>query len=255
MTDARRFGALSALPQPFEQAQLGFPAWRATADGTPGADAVAALVAAARADGVGLVTCRLPEGDSAVSVFAAAGFYPVEVLLTFEALLPAATPMPAGIRAACEADISACRAIAAVSFRSDRFHADPAIDDSAADRLKAQWIENAVRGRADTVLVAETDGAVDGFNACLLSGETAVIDLIAVHPDAQGRGIGKALVAGALAAYAGRARTLRVGTQEDNLASRQLYARFGMSVAGRQVTLHWTDRANVTPSSGLATPA
>jgi len=252
LTDARRIGAVAAVPQPFEEALLGMLVWRVTVDGAARPDDVAALAVSVRVEGVGLAMCRLADGDPAIPLFMAAGFRVVEVLLTHQAPLEAAAEVPAGIRVASEADIAACRAIAAASFRFDRFHADPAIDDSAADAQKAQWIENAVRGRADTVLVAETDGAVSGFNACHLRGETAVIDLIAVHPEAQGRGIGHTLVAGAFAHYAGRARVLQVGTQEDNRASRRLYERFGFAPVTRQVTLHWTPGAEKVASPSAA---
>jgi len=235
-----RAGAVAVARQPFEEALLERPVWRVSIDGAVQSEDVAALAVSLRLDGIGLAMCRLPEGDPAIPLLAAAGFRPVEALLTFEGPLSDDAEMPAGVRAASEADVTDCRAIAATAFCFDRFHTDPAIDDGAADALKAQWIENDLRGRADAVLVAETDGALAGFNACLMSGETAVIDLIAVKPAAQARGIGRALVAGALAHYGGRARTLRVGTQETNHASRRLYEAFGLQVVARAVTLHWT---------------
>jgi len=240
MTDARSLGALTAIPQPFEEALLQTPVWRVLVDGTPDAHDIAALAVATRVEQVGLAMCRLDEGDPAIELFSAAGFRPVEVLLTYDAPLPAAAVMPAGVRTAVESDIADCRAVAAASFRFDRFHTDTVIDHATADSLKAQWVENALRGRADAVLVAEREGTIAGFNACLLTPGAAVIDLIAVRPHAQGAGIGRMLVSGAFAHFAGRAPVLRVGTQEDNHASCRLYESFGMEVVRRQVTLHWT---------------
>jgi ribosomal protein S18 acetylase RimI-like enzyme len=99
-------------------------------------------------------------------------------------------------------------------------------------------MRNACAGRADAVLVAREGGRVVGFNACLLNGDRAVIDLIAVAETAQGRGCGRKLVDGALACYAGKATEMRVGTQSRNLASLALYRACGFAVVETAMTLH-----------------
>ena len=108
-----------------------------------------------------------------------------------------------------------------------------------ADRLKETWVRNSAAGRADAMLVAREDGRVVGFNACMRSGEAAVIDLIGVAPEAQGRGHGRALVEGALAHYAAAgAGEMTVGTQSKNVASLALYQACGFRVRSSQFTLH-----------------
>ncbi len=240
MSSIDSFGALTVKPQPFEAGILKMAVWRVLPAGAPSPEDAAALVAGARRHQVGLAVCRLAEGDPWQVSLCATGFRLVETLITYEGEIPGAAAMPDGVRTATPADIPACRDIAKAAFRNDRFHAEPAIDDADADAIKAQWIENAISGRADTVLVAEVDGAVAGFNACLQDGEAAVIDLIGVAPSAQGRGVGAALLAAASAVYAGRARVLRAGTQADNTASCRLYDAAGMAPVARQTTLHWT---------------
>ena len=221
----------------FEASFLGFPVWRLRA-----ADLAAEAVALARRKGVGLISCRLPE-TAAVAGLEKAGFQLVEVLVTLSRPVRG-RDMPENISLSDHSDgeAEACARIGRSAFVFDRFHADPRIDNAAADALKGSWVANSVRGRADCVLLhREEEGLVSGFNACLFNAgaREAVIDLIGIDPAFQRRGIGSRLIDGMDAHYAGRAETLRLGTQLANEASIAFYLRNGFREVKREQTWHW----------------
>lgn len=193
----------------------------------------------ARSDGVKLVTCRVPESERAtVAALQSCGFAVVECLLTLGRPLDSFGKMPARVRFARQEDGDAVSQIGASTFRFDRFHADQRLPNAAADRLKATWAKNSVTGRANAVFVAEADGGIAGFNACLLRGDTAVIDLIGVANGMQRQGLGRDLVAASLAYYTGKANRMIVGTQSANHASLALYQSAGFRVESSAFTLH-----------------
>ncbi|MEQ9491114.1 MAG: GNAT family N-acetyltransferase [Alphaproteobacteria bacterium] len=214
---------------PFEAEYLDGPVYRLT-----GPAEAAQAVRFGQQAGAALISCRT---NTDLSM---AGFRKIETLVTLETetLLEARAPAGFTVRDATPADIDSCRAIAIAELRQNRFHADPEIDNAAADALRAAWIENAIRGRADRVLVACIGDKVVGFNALLRRNDAIVIDLIAVAGSAQGRGIG-----GALVASIGQGESvsrIRVGTQAANTASLAFYKRLGFNETDRQDTWHWT---------------
>jgi ribosomal protein S18 acetylase RimI-like enzyme len=190
--------------------------------------------------GYGFISCRRREDDiETLIALQSSGFHLVECLLTLERSLGAdEVDMPTPIDRAAAADADGCAAIGGTAFQHDRFHSDPNISTVAANRLKAQWAANAVGGRADAVFVSRNNGRVIGFNACLLRGDTAIIDLIGVAPEQHGQGLGRSLVQAAIAYYAKRARRLVVGTQSRNYRSLALYQGQGFRVKDSAFTLH-----------------
>lgn len=227
--------------QAFETGVLGVPVGRLALADTDAAAEVAAMAEDWRRDGVWLVSCRVPEKTPAIAALNGAGFKAVETLVTFRQNLKP-HPMPAGVEIAGPADADACVAVAGRVFVNDRLHRDLRVPDAAADKVRAQWIRNDLGGRGDASFLVRAAGAVAGFNLCLLDGNEAVIDLIAVDTGRQAQGLGRALVEGALAHYGGRAATMRVGTQADNLPSIRLYRGTGFVEADRRITLHWINR-------------
>jgi len=65
-----------------------------------------------------------------------------------------------------------------------------------------------------------------------------VIDLVAVAPDAQGRGVGTALVTAFVREASPNSDVLRVGTQIANVPSLRLYTRLGFRIAGSAFVMH-----------------
>ncbi len=188
-----------------------------------------------------LVSIRInAERVDLVMKFQSLGFRVIENLITLNTRLLKSEDnfFPPEIRQANEKDESILRQLAATAFSFDRFHKDPEINSALADQLKSDWIANALNGRSDIVFVYEAAKRIVGFNACLLSGNTASIDLIAVDPKFQGRGVGRQLVSTSQKYYSNFAERMLVGTQSSNISSMNLYHGLGFSVSKSEFTLH-----------------
>jgi dTDP-4-amino-4,6-dideoxy-D-galactose acyltransferase len=150
------------------------------------------------------------------------------------------------VRPAIGADIDALAGIASVSHRDTRFHADRHFNSARCDRLYEVWIENSCRGFADVVLVAEdVNGRLAGYVTCHKSTGTdrGHIGLFAVGADAQGRGVGSALLQGALDwCQASDVREMTVATQLRNLRAVQFYARRGLLLTSAALWFHFWPR-------------
>jgi ribosomal protein S18 acetylase RimI-like enzyme len=229
---------VKATAQPFEAEFVGGPVYRLTPNGAW--HELEATVGRLVGEGAHLVMCRVPESEEAgARALLDAGFLEVEQLLTLRRTLPSTYAMPPGVDDGTPSDRDACAELGRTCFRYDRFHADPRIRDASADALKAAWSVNSLMGRADRALVFRDEGRVLGFNYCMRREGDAVIDLIAVAAEARGRGIGRALVRGAFAAYAGVLPAMRVSTQESNTPSTALYLSEGFERFTLERTFHY----------------
>jgi dTDP-4-amino-4,6-dideoxy-D-galactose acyltransferase len=150
------------------------------------------------------------------------------------------------VRPPREEDIPALRAIAAAAYRFDRFHADPALPPALADRLYADWIENAVRGHDDHVFVATLDGLPAGFMTARINPETTQalgvtvgkIWLVGVSEAARGRGVAPALMADARRWFGQQGcDVIEVGTQLRNTPALKFYTRCGFSPQNALIAL------------------
>lgn len=228
----------------FEQQFLGGSSWRLSVRADAGRADIAEALAAVRVEaaeaGVALLSCRIAaDFAAAAAALEETRFRRVERLLTFRRnILPLPT-VPWPIDDFRPEDHAICIDIARTAFSYDRFHADPLIDNHGADALKAAWVANGIKGRASRTLVVHDEERTSGFVLCLEHGGEAVIDLIAVAQNARKRGLGSALVAGALAAFDGTATTMRAGTQTTNIGSIGLYLRMGFKVAEEAFTYHF----------------
>ena len=227
-------------PQPFDTEILGGPVYRAEVTSVA---QVPFLGASIPKDAI-LVSARVPPNWSNV-MEATTEFREIERLVSFECPLTPADggPLPEGIRRACREDANACADIAGRCFSFDRLHTDPWINTNKADESKRTWALNNILWRAEANFVAEFRGRIVGFNLCRQGGDWALIDLIAVAPEAQGLGLGKTLVRAAIVYFAERVPVLRVGTQIANEASIAIYAANGFTQSEEMVTYHWTPGA------------
>jgi ribosomal protein S18 acetylase RimI-like enzyme len=126
--------------------------------------------------------------------------------------------------------------IAAQAFRLSRFHLDPDVPDEVAVRIKRDWAQAYLDGtRGEGALVAEVDGRAVGFLGVVASGDVRVIDLIAVSPEAQCRGMGGTLVRRLCSEWSGR---VEVGTQTANEAGIRFYERLGFETVRTAYDLH-----------------
>ncbi len=147
---------------------------------------------------------------------------------------------PPGIREATPDDEGDVVKIAKEAFRDDRFHKDSKIGANAAAAVKGKWARNFFSGaRGDRMFIATDDeGNVGGFILLIDSGSSTVIDLVAVAPHAQRRGLGERLVAAVIESAGLRTERVLVGTQITNSASVRLYSRLGFSLVSSSHVLH-----------------
>ncbi|OWF82484.1 TDP-D-fucosamine acetyltransferase [Yersinia kristensenii] len=145
-------------------------------------------------------------------------------------------------RVATAADISLLRSVAAGAFALSRFRA-PWYDPQDSGRFYALWAEKAVLGTFDhqCLLVMDTSGQPAGFVTLRdLQDGSARIGLLAVFPEAQGKGIGSSLMSAAKQwCHNHGLHQLRVATQMSNIAALRLYIRSGASI---ESTAYWLCR-------------
>lgn len=173
-----------------------------------------------------------------------AGFAVVDVSIAFEWIAEPRWPETAARVELVRPDQHAAMAdIAARSFTKSRFHLDSRVGAEMAGLIKRRWIENYCLGRRGSGLyAAEIDGAPAGFLAVIAARDgnrtSAVIDLIAVDPACQGKGVGGALVRRFVDDWRSQVSALRVGTQAANISSMRFYETVGFRAAESSLVLH-----------------
>jgi ribosomal protein S18 acetylase RimI-like enzyme len=140
--------------------------------------------------------------------------------------------------------------IAEESFRDGHFYSDIGVSLESCRTVYSEWTRNSCRGRADAVLVVDSEDGPAGFITCLIDPELrsigirrGIIELVAVHPCRQHMGVGRRLVSGALQWFAASGVTeVEVGTQVSNVAAGSLYLNQGFRPACYRHTFHrWLD--------------
>ncbi|MEW5959537.1 MAG: GNAT family N-acetyltransferase, partial [Chloroflexota bacterium] len=88
----------------------------------------------------------------------------------------------------------------------------------------------------DSLMLAEINGQVVGYEWCEIHPRQAHLNRLAVHPDYQGRGIGAQLLHRALSDVRARGvHKITLNTQEHNHRSIALYQRFGFELTGQRL--------------------
>jgi len=147
------------------------------------------------------------------------------------------------LRPAQNGDIAELEAIARISHTASRYYEDPEFPRAGCDLLYATWIRRSVQGfLADAVLVTAADGHAVGYITCKRESKHANrgwIDLVGVSPAAQGRGLGTALVNGAVEWFleCGLEEVLVV-TQGRNTRAQKLYKSCGFLPRHSQSWFH-----------------
>jgi dTDP-4-amino-4,6-dideoxy-D-galactose acyltransferase len=181
-----------------------------------------------------------PDDPTTVEIAEQHGYHLADVRLTFERDLKSQILNPKSdiIRPALPSDIPALRAIARASHTDTRFFFDPHFPREKCHALYETWIESSVHGFADKVLTGTGgEGEVAGYITCHLT--TPRIGLIAVSPNYQSKGLGRALVESALAFFHSRgAARVSVVTQGRNLAAQRLYTRCSFLPARLELYYH-----------------
>lgn len=133
--------------------------------------------------------------------------------------------------------------IAASCFKYSRFHLDPLIPMSIANKIKRRWVGSYLDGkRGERLFVALKGDRPVGFIAVLTAefrGEPhCTIDLVGVSLDHQGQGVGAALMQCFLAYCEGQNEPACVGTQAANIPSLGFYARAGFVPVASSYVFH-----------------
>jgi GNAT superfamily N-acetyltransferase len=234
---------------PLDEARWGVPTAKAggvTAAGLP------AALEFCRARKVAFLIARCAAGDlPAAQALEAAGGRLMDTLVHWARDLggvPAADAGAPALRPARADEAPAVEALARVAFAGygGHYHADPRLDRARCDAVYTDWARRSVLDRAvaDAVLVAEGEGRLLAF-ATLRRGPAGEGEgvLFGVAPEAQGRGLYRALMLGGMAWCAAQGRSrMHVSTQVTNLAVQRVWARLGFEPARAEYTFHlWLD--------------
>jgi GNAT superfamily N-acetyltransferase len=168
------------------------------------------------------------------------GFHLIDTNLGFSKTLSVYTaPRDAHVRLASVADRSDVIDLASSCFKMDRFHRDPEIDPSLADKLKGAWVENYFSGkRGEAMVVAEEGQSIVGFLLLLKQGETLIIDLVGVSENSRKKGLAGAMCRFCEGLFPDCKRIL-VGTQAVNSASILFYQKNGFQLFHTTSVYHY----------------
>lgn len=186
------------------------------------------------------VSVRFDTRDTClIEAFQANGFLKVDSISTYTLQVDqeATRSSQENVRLSQPLDAGQVAEISRVAFTADRFHSDPLIPKELADNLHAEWGHNSVLGKAaDVVIVAFDKEKILSFVTCkvnqdlfnLTGYKLGTIVLVATAPEAQGQGLGKATVKGALNWFAEQGcHCVEVGTQSSNIGAKKLYEGLG----------------------------
>jgi ribosomal protein S18 acetylase RimI-like enzyme len=169
------------------------------------------------------------------------GFMLIDTSTTFDKPFTSDTPLSGinTVRFATPDDATGTEQAARESFVYSRFHQDPLIPHEIANEIKAVWVGNFFRGkRGHAMIVAEVAGEIAGFLQLLYKGDSLVIDLIAVRPAYQRRGIARDMIAYAQS-HCPPHQTVIVTTQLINIPSMRLYESLGFRMMNAQHIFHY----------------
>ncbi|MGE3316489.1 MAG: N-acetyltransferase family protein [Planctomycetaceae bacterium] len=180
------------------------------------------------------------------------GFHLIDTSVQFDAFEKQIVFLPEqdgnSFREATPEDRKAVVDIARRSFRFSRFHLDTQIPNELANQIKGAWTENYFNGkRGDRMVVAEREGQIVGFLLTMPQGPVnRSIDLIAVDPKFQGRGVARGMIRTEIETLPlpkydidSKDRWHLVGTQLANSASIALYQKLGFILTGSQYVFHF----------------
>lgn len=174
------------------------------------------------------------------------GFYVVDVNLIFDwapPLINSRIQTPLVVREAKNSDRAHVLAIASKSFLYSRFHLDPQIPKTLANKIKKSWVDNYFSGeRGERMFVALLGSRVVGFLTVLQSKNdnrnTRLIDLVAVDKNYWTKGCGERLVKHFITEGIKNKWRMRVGTQAANIPSIRLYEKCGFRLRESNYVLH-----------------
>jgi len=174
------------------------------------------------------------EDHKTAQAFEAAGFAQIEIARTYcKKSKQAAADIR--IREAKESDCFPLQEIASRAFQQSRFHLDQNFRPETAAAIKRAWVENYFMGkRGDRMVVVTEGGQSVGFMLLVEKKNKTLVDLIAVDPEFQGRGLGRALLAEA----SSKKGIVFAGTQKANSKACYLYETNGFVISKEEFVYH-----------------
>lgn len=178
-----------------------------------------------------LVQVKVPADQSdSIDTLYQLGFRLVEGEMDFVLNLGESDLKPSQHQLATERDIVRVSLLAGSAFQLSRFRA-PWYQPRDSGRFYALWAEKAILGTFDTqcLILNDSDGRLLGFVTLrLIEPGIARVGLLAVEPQATGRGVGKMLINAARhwCLESGIVQ-LKVATQTGNIAALNLYRSSG----------------------------
>lgn len=171
-----------------------------------------------------------------------------DTLVYFEAEVVETTPiaLARGLvhRLLSSRDAVKVEALARAAFKDyvGHYHADSRLSREAADETYASWAHRSCGGppTADAAIGVEDEkGEIIGFITLKRSGELASIELNAVSPAYQRRGIYAGLVGLSMNwALKHSCRRISVSTQLNNVSAQKVWCRYGFEPIRSYYTLH-----------------
>ncbi len=216
-------------------------------------DALPAILEFCRSNEARLLIARCLTSElSAVQAMEREGFLLMDTLVYYERdLLKTPIPPDQGripIRTFRPGEEDAVRAVAASAFRGyfGHYHADSRLDRHRSDEAYADWAQRSCLSgeAADEVLVADCDGKPVGFTTLRMNSPTEGEGvLVAVAPEAQGRGVCVSFMVHAMKWCLSRgASTMIISTQLTNLSAQKAWVRVGFRPVQSYYTFHkWFD--------------
>ena len=142
--------------------------------------------------------------------------------------------------------LRALEQLALISGHQSRYRLDPRFPDHLFEKLYVHWVRATIDGLWNATVLGFMQGdQLTGFITVEFPESDARIGLVAVHPDAQGQGIGKQLIAAAgQEATRKGAESLKVSTQGTNEAAKLAYLKSGFVLHSTVYQYHWWNPNN-----------
>lgn len=137
--------------------------------------------------------------------------------------------------------------LAYVSGAHSRFLLDSNFNKESFKKLYRIWVDNSLNKKfADKLFYTLQENTVTGFVTLKKEGITAKIGLIAVHPNFQGKGIGRKLISDCESyCIKNGVEQLLIPTQQENLNACNFYLKLGYSVQEKIYIKHyWKKNSN-----------
>ena len=119
-----------------------------------------------------------------------------------------------------------------------RYEADPAYGPDRVRELRARWLTNSHRGRAQAFFVGTIDGKPAGYVTCLLDSDAdhGALELVGTLPAFRRRRVASRLLEHALGWFAERTALVTVRTQATNISAARAYERAGFTLYSSDLT-------------------